>query len=128
MRLKYGISLGLIILALGCAKGANIVACVVDSASHGFQCSENGERQFFLTLDSGKDLQCTSPAEIEIFLKACKQGTVVEVSLCRFQIEDQYICKDPLGKESSLHFGEMDNYFCLSEQHRQRVIDRCKNQ
>jgi hypothetical protein len=81
-----------------------------------------------MSLKDGKKLQCASPEDTEYFFKACKRGEVVEVTQCSFQEGNQFICKDVMGEINSVNIAEMDNYFCVTPQHRKRVIDRCLNQ
>jgi hypothetical protein len=101
---------------------------VVDSKNHAFQCAESDDKRFTIPFEQGKKLECLSPYDTEDFLKACKKGYVIEVKLCKFYVGEEFICKDVDGSSSSITSEEAENYFCLTAQHRKRVIERCKNQ
>ena len=110
-----------------CKHGAKVTACVTDVNNLAFQCSENGERQFSIAFEQGYSLECTSPEDTEYFLKACKKGEFVEVTQCRYKDASSFLCVDVTNQSLEIPMQLMDNYFCLSSQHRSRVIDRCRN-
>jgi hypothetical protein len=110
-----------------CASGPKVNVCIVDSKNDGYQCVNYKKKEYFLTFPEQLDLVCASPYDTEAFLKACKAGSVLTVTLCSYQIESgQFQCQDPLGKTFLLDVDKADNYLCLSAQHRKRVIERCK--
>jgi hypothetical protein len=98
----------------------------VDAPTAHFECSDAKKKTFEMDLSGGKDLLCASPFDTETFIKACKQGNVIDIALCHFTGDDLFDCKDG-DKDYQKHLAEVNNYFCLTEQHRKRVIDRCKN-
>jgi hypothetical protein len=102
-----------------------VTVCLVDPPSYGFQCSENGTKEYFLPLKDGKDLECMAPDDAEYFLKACKRGEVVEVTQCKWNLGNQFLCEDVMGERFPMYIDELNNYFCMSAQHRKRVIERC---
>jgi hypothetical protein len=113
--------------ALGsCAKGLDVVVCVVDSEMAGFQCAKYGnEKGYFLSLQDGKSLQCASPAESEEFLKQCKQHNVLPISACSYD-GAAFLCMSPGRPAYKLDLKDADNYVCISEQDRRRISERCR--
>lgn len=81
-----------------------------------------------MPFEKGYNLECASPEDTEYFLNACKRGEVVEVTQCRYKDPFNFLCKDVLDKYMETPMKEMDGYFCMTPQHRERVISRCKNQ
>lgn len=114
---------------VSCRKGARVTVCIVDAPNYGFQCadSDSNKKDYFLPLSEGKHLRCMSPEDTESFLKACKQGQVVEGTECIFEEGNQFVCRDLLGREYPLVVDEADNFFCVSKLHKERIIDRCEN-
>lgn len=113
-----------------CAPGTGpvVTGCIVSGkdVSHlGFQCvTENGPSSF-KPLDQGYDLKCTSPTDFEDALKACRNNQVLSITLCNYAADGIFHCIDPQYRLFTLTLLQADNYFCLSEQDRQRVIQRC---
>ena len=108
-------------------KGARVTVCVVDAPNSLFQCSDD-KKQFSKTLEEGRNLKCSSPAETESFLKACKQGKVLDMTLCTYQHSIEFSCIDPQKNEQMVSLDDVDNYFCVTDQHKKRIIERCLNQ
>jgi hypothetical protein len=102
-----------------------VTACVVDAQYQMFQCSENGEREFSIPFEKGYLLECASPEDTEYFLKACKRGEIVEVTECRYKDPSFFYCTDVTGEGFDLPVMLADKYFCMTPQHKKRVIDRC---
>lgn len=101
-----------------------MTGCVVDSAHEGFQCA-NSKKKFFVPFKDGEGLQCASSADTESFLKACKDHHVIEITLCSY-VEPRFLCTEPSGNKYQDIPDHVDNYFCLSEKDKKRVIERCK--
>lgn len=112
----------------GCAhSGPDIFACVVDAAHDGFQCADN-KKKWFISIKEGEDLECISPSDLEDFLKACKEDhRAIPVTLCRLDLaNNDFECSPPVGVGFIKSIVEVDNYFCVTEQSKKRIIQRCK--
>ena len=118
-----------VLLLQSCNKsGPAITGCVVDIQNKGFQCLKYPKTKFFLPFGLGLDLGCSSPQDTEEFLKACERHQIIEIPECHLTaLEDHFECID--GNEKfSLELEEADNYFCVNELNRRRIIDRCSEQ
>ncbi len=123
--MQLSLLLGVLGTSSSCAHGGpDVTGCVVDSASLGFQCA-NSKTKYYITFEQGKDLLCASPSDIEDFLKACKDKKVILITLCRFDTP-LFTCTKSPGEQFQDVPEHMDNYFCLSQKDRKRVIERCK--
>lgn len=110
-----------------CKSGPRVTACVVDVKSEGFQCVSYPNTRYFLPLKDGEDLECVSPSDLEDALKACKNHKVLPVTLCELRFaESKWQCATPSGSSYLLPLEKADNFFCMSEQDRKRVLQRCE--
>lgn len=123
--LAQGLFLGLFaVLVNNCGpKGLDLLVCIVDAKSLGFQCSKDqGATGQFILFEQGVALECASPEDTEKFLKACKDHKVVEVTICSYSVEKKsFVCED--GTLISIE--KADNYVCLSPKDRTRLLERC---
>jgi hypothetical protein len=109
------------------SRGPKVDGCVVDSIHLNYECIDSEDEPISLKFSESDSLRCSSPKESESFFKACKVGQVKQIWLCSYQNEAKnFAC----SKEGSLGFNlsieETDNYLCFSDQHRQRIIERCR--
>lgn len=112
-----------------CAGGGpKVDICVVDAASHGYQCVDYPESEHFVPFSDPRDLGCTSPADTEAFLKACKDKKILLVPVCKYSPQwDDFYCLRPDGHgQFHLPLKDSDKFVCLSEIHRKRIYERCK--
>jgi hypothetical protein len=64
---------------------------------------------------------------MESFLKECKQGRVIEVTLCSFDPDKgAFLCSISGGAPVQLPVEQADNYYCMSSKDFKRVKERCK--
>lgn len=120
----------LFVTFVSCAQpgGPIVTGCVVSGknpALLGFQCVTEGGPSFFKPLAQGYDLKCASPHDFEDALKACRNHQVLTITLCSLEAVGDFLCIDPQLNQFHLSLSDADNYFCLSEEDRQRVIQRC---
>jgi hypothetical protein len=97
------------LLVLGCSApyGPAITVCVTDVKDKGFQCVTYPNTRFFLPFASGSSLKCLSPSDAESALKDCN-------------------LKNPMTLEWAVPSPDVDNYVCISDNDRSRLMDRCK--
>lgn len=112
------------LLSNGCKNGPVITGCVVDSKLSGYQCVYK-KKEFFTPFEKSGDLKCASPLDTEEYLKACKKGNVLIVTLCSF-VKGEFECVSPIGGKVTVPASEVDNYFCLGEKDRNRIQHRCE--
>jgi hypothetical protein len=111
-------------------KGPKVTGCVVDSKNSGFQCVKYPKERFFLPFEKGEYLQCVSGTDLELGLKACKEHEPIPpLTLCSLDyVRNKFFCQ--LQTASAGYYIDVekaDNYFCLSEQDRRRILERCKS-
>lgn len=102
---------------------------MVDAKESGYQCVKYPDTRFFLSYEQGKDLKCVSPTDLELGLKACKQHSPLpDYTICELDLVRQmFYCKlDSASAGSFMSPQEVDNFFCLSDQDRRRILERCK--
>lgn len=103
-----------------------ITGCVVDLDSRGFQCTTFPKTKFFLAAPGNKDLECIHPEDIELAIKACKQGTVIALTTCQLDWNNETsTCTDPDKSTKLVALSTMSNYFCLSGKHKRRLQEKC---
>lgn len=108
----------------GCAKGGpEVEVCIVDAVHRVFQCAK-GKSNRALPLAQGVGLKCASPPDTEEFLKACKQGTLLQVTQCVYT-DQGFLCLDILGHQKIISISDADNYACLNDQDYKRITERC---
>ena len=113
------------LVSCGTPGGPRVTICIVDASLFGYQCTDMEEAENLIPfIEDGTDLFCTSPSEVEAFLKACKQHKILETDLCQYQ-KKRFACKKPNGQNYHLEIKAADNYVCLSTLHRSRIIERC---
>jgi hypothetical protein len=110
-----------------CKHGGPLVdICIVDEKREGFQCVSYKDKEYYLPFLRGSHLLCSSPYDTEDFLKACKKGQVLIVTLCSYDLENKdFKCKDKKGQEFHISSKQAENYACFTSQHRKRIIERC---
>lgn len=126
--LRAWLVLSVTLALLSCSKpaGPAITGCLVDTARNGFDCVIYPHTRYYTNYKTGMNLECASPSDVETFLKACKNGKVATITLCQLDAGLSYFhCKDPNGVLFQLALNGADNYFCMNEQDRQRIIQRC---
>lgn len=98
----------------------------MDSVLEGFDCvKEHGK--LFRSWEEGKDLQCISPMGLEEVLKACKAHRLIPMTLCMLnEAATQFVCLTPDHLTFTLALKEADNYACLNELDKRRMLERCK--
>lgn len=114
--------------SFSCSTYPNLAidVCVVDSVHLGYQCVDFMDETIQVPFDTPYQLSCSSPEESEIFLKACKIGQVKEISLCSYQKhEKDFRCIRGKAMDFRLSIDQVDNYLCFSDQHRNRILERC---
>lgn len=110
---------------IACPKGPLVDICLVDSHQMAFQCG-NQEKKWKLPFDKGEKLVCSSPFDIQQLLVNCHRGILIEVAVCRYSIQKQlFDCKDTDDVEFVVSIEQAENYTCLSENHKQRILNRC---
>jgi hypothetical protein len=97
---------------------------VVDAKANGYQCVYK-KKEFFLPVEKSGDLKCASPWDTEEYLKACKKGNVLLVTLCGY-VKGEFECVSPHGGKVMLPITAVENFFCLSEKDRNRIQHRCE--
>jgi hypothetical protein len=102
-----------------------VAGCVVDNTSSGYQCVYK-KKEYFVPFSQSESLQCASPDDTESFLKACKKGQVLKVTLCHYFAPNGFECESPLGVKSIIPVEAANNYFCLSSKDMKRVQERCE--
>ena len=110
---------------IGCPKGPLVDICIVDSKQYTFDCA-NMKDKWKMSFPEGSKLMCSSPFDTQQFLLNCHKGKIIEIPVCQYSIEkERFECKDIDGMEFIVSILEADNYTCLSESHKQRIINRC---
>lgn len=90
--------------------------------------NEESKSGFFTPFEKGKDLLCASPSDTEDFLKECKNGRILTIPLCTYEESTKWFhCDDPKGIYYKLETSQADNFFCLSQQDRKRLLYRCES-
>ncbi len=100
----------------------------MDAASSGFQCaSSENEPAYFLKLNDGSDLECSSSQDLEIYLKRCQVNhQITKITLCSYQKSDQeFLCQAPDESALFLPVETLDNFICLSPKDRRRMNEAC---
>ena len=117
------VRLGILSVILGSgASGPKVRVCMVDAKNLGYQCVDSKNRKSFRPLD--EDVGCSSPYDTEAFLKACKDGEILPITVCRYHYPHFY-CEEPGGGQYFITVNAADNYACVSDQHRKRIQERC---
>jgi hypothetical protein len=100
----------------------------VNALDKTFECSTGDVESTVPINDAHKDLGCTSPKDTEDFLNACKRGEIINVTACYYDGNETqlFLCTDVLGRSFFQTIPEIDNFFCLTDQHRDRIKERCK--
>jgi hypothetical protein len=125
----YLLNLLLMLVFISCKSGPKVTGCVVDATNNSFQCYHAGDKEgFYVSLYDGRKLRCTSPEQMEDFLKSCKKGKIIEVLLCSYDPDKGAFGCANSGGGIPVYIGlpEVDNYFCLSDKDLKRVKERCK--
>ncbi len=114
------------IVGFGCPAsfGPAVTVCVLDSAKKGYQCVYFPKAKSFVTFDGNRNLRCISPEESENALKACRKKQVLPVTLCAYSASD-FLCTSPDGAQAHRSAESLENYVCISEQDRLRILERC---
>lgn len=108
-----------------CPGGPSVDICVVDAPRKAFQCG-NEKREWTLPMSDGEHLTCSSVLDTQQFLVNCHKGKIMDIALCNYSVKDgQFNCKDTDGLAFFVSITNADNYVCMSELHRRRVINRC---
>lgn len=124
MLLRISLSLCALSVASSCNHGLRSTVCVVDAAAKGFQCSYDGGKGYYISLQAGEGLLCASLADAENVLKACKEHQQLPITLCTY-IDPSFHCVEPNGQDFELGVKDADNFFCLSPKDRRRLLERC---
>lgn len=124
MNMKHLLLFSALFLASCGHSGPLITACVVDAKNEGFQCAQK-DKKFFIKFEDGTNLICVSPTDIEQLLKACKQHKIIQTTECKWT-EARFLCVDPDGNHHQEIPDLIDNYFCVSEKDKRRILERCK--
>jgi hypothetical protein len=122
------ILLSVSVSALYCAKplGPKIDVCLVDGDRQVFSCS-NLEERWSLSMEDGKHLICASPLQTQKFLVECHKGRLVKIEQCKYmKTLDKFACMDDERMRFTVPISFANNYICLSELHRERIISRCR--
>lgn len=106
-------------------QGPIVTSCVVDMKNGGYQCGRIDQADpFFLSFSDAATMVCVSPMDLEDSLKACKKGEVLIVPLCT--ISNRLVaCQDIEAKPVVKDLTEMDNFWCLNQVDRNRLLQRC---
>ena len=100
----------------------------MDVTSQGFECAYKKQSRF-LTYEQGADLICASPQDTELFLKACKKGIYLPITVCSVDIVDINFpkgeCTEISGKITYSPINDLENWVCLSPQDKERLLERC---
>lgn len=109
-----------------CTTGTlKVKVCVVDAQNSTFQCvSDKDPKGSQIPFENDLHLLCTSPSEIEAFLKECKSHKILDITSCKYQ-GVSFLCNTPDGYAHNLTPTQADNFFCLSEKDKKRLQERC---
>jgi len=113
----------------GCGhSGAKVNVCVVDAPAEGFQCSEAKKKtETFIPFSKGSNLNCISPSDLEQGLKLCQKGILPTLTLCKISEYSPYsfTCITPVNESYNITPEQADNYACLSDRDKKRILERC---
>ncbi len=114
------------VLSSCAASGPAVSLCIVDHAKQGFDCVTYPKTASFRTWAEGTNLECISPDEMENALKACKAHTTIPLTLCVLNMPAlDFLCTDPNGNKSFLALEDADNYACMNDSDKNRLLERC---
>jgi hypothetical protein len=105
-------------------SGPNISLCILDPPHHGFQCASK-KKQWFSSFEESK-LVCIDPNLAESWLKACRQGELDPIILCRITFNFIGLDCYGIGDGFFIPIEEADNFICISEHDLTRIKQRCK--
>lgn len=110
----------------GCSpSGPAVTLCIVDASNHGFQCADQ-KNKFFMPFEKSLSMVCASPFDTEEALKACKAGYILPITLCSLHLESiDFLCVEPSGNQKYIAISDADNYVCMNNEDRKRLLERC---